>query len=294
MITGPVEKIAGRRRGESGIVLVFLMILILAMLSLAGLVMDIGRVLGVTRQAQNAADVASLAAANQFRTYKSPVQWRKAKKAALTSLKLSQLWGCDADCRSALSAETFYMDDGTLTACDDDLYNTDTGTFGNLTVRLTRGLVCYEGSTRHFVSLEPEQGYCHANAARIELTLADISTTFGQMMGIHDMDTYVTAFAYLTTDAPSCTIPTCASFGITDINVPDPSNCACPCPVNTLGFPACCSTCNAVDCPIPFTEQADPAIDNYMEANTEWDCFDYNNGFGGPSAPNILCPNNCI
>lgn len=262
--------------GERGVVLVFLMVLILAFLSMAALVIDIGRLLGVTRQAQNAADVAVLSATNQFKGGNMPSKWKRAKKAALAGLKSSQLWGCNATCRARLNAETFYFNDatGAVTSCDDTNYQRDTADFGNLRVKLERGVMCYQGGSRHFVSLESEQGYCHANAVRIQLWMTEISTSFGKLLGMTELQTNVTAMAYLNTEIPSCSDPSCASMGISDPAVPNAADCGCPCPPNPLLFPNCCNQsdlinyCSRAAC--PSATHVNQATDGWQPIG--WEC----------------------
>lgn len=240
------------REGERGIVLVLLLVLLVAIIGLAALVIDIGRLLGITRQAQNAADTAVLAAVNQFRGYPTPITWRRAKKAVLASLKASQLWGCDATCKATLSSEQFFFNNaaGSTTTCDDTNYTRDLAEFGNLRVKLERGVICYEGGVRYFVSLEPTQKYCHANAARVEMRISNIPVTFGKILGASTLNSNVTASSYLNSVTPTCDLPTCASYSI-DIagGDLDPWECACPCPAPNA---ACCTSCNNTDCPAPL------------------------------------------
>lgn len=229
-----------------------LMVFIVAMIGVAALVIDIGRILATARAAQNAADTAVLAATNQFRGIPSPLAWKRAKKAVLASLKASPLIGCDTTCRTALDTESFLFNaaGGSTTSCDDSGYTKDSASFGNLSVKLERGVICYEGSPprRYFVSLEPTQKYCHANASRIELSLSAVPTTFGQLLGVTTLDSKVVSSSYLNTSTPTCNVPTCASYGLNvTAGTPDldPWDCACPCP----GSSTCCSTCAPGSCP---------------------------------------------
>ncbi len=224
---------------EKGGVMIFFLFVIIAGVALLGLIVDVGRLLVLQRQLQNAADAGSLAGVLQLRSPYGSVEWAHSKLAVLAIVKQAVLSGLDpaADAAIHSSPETFRLDgplgstDCRPTANDITGYTFECGTRGNLTMRVSRGIWCFEDAPsvrRRWCSVEetvPGSGAANplwlgANSVRVDVRLANIETTFARVFLI-DRINRIGAQA-ISEMGPSP--PTCGVFRCRDLGIPNPDD----------------------------------------------------------------------
>lgn len=218
---------------ERGGVILFFAIMLFAIIALIGLVVDSGRLLVMQRQLQNAADAGSLSGVLMLRPPVLVDNWAKSKLAVLAIVKTANISGLDSAADSSIhqSPETFRLDglanppDCRETANDIVGYEYECGTRGNLTVRVSRGIWCYEAAPsirRRWCSVEqkaagggPNPLWQLANSMRVDVTLRDIETTFAKIFLIDRIaKVSAQAISHLDTPTPSCGVARCADLGI--------------------------------------------------------------------------------
>ena len=223
------------RPRQGGAVVVFFLIFAAAMVALLGLVIDLGRLEFAYREAQNAADAASLAAVNELRGAPPPLppavteqQWRHSKLAVPAALSATGLFGLDSAAAASLDpagdcGTRFAFAAGTTTTPWDYMFGscnntTDTGQAGNLTVKVTRGVQCLDAATHtaSWLSLERSGApCCAANSVRVDVEISGITTFFAGFFGASRFRKMaVSATAQMESYPPDCEKYTCQELRI--------------------------------------------------------------------------------
>ena len=186
---------------------------------------------------QNTADISALSAVRRF---DSTIEgWRDAKKAAISSLKNNSIHG---ELSSVISGIKFT--DGPRNRYDeagvDGARLGTTGTAGDVTVTIERGIVLYRNQEdgHQFISLEPsldddENGpwnsdlppFLYANAVRTTILFDSLDTSFGKLTGVDsvdDLERVGLALVDENLDMPVApfAIPLCQLLLDTDVNNP--------------------------------------------------------------------------
>ncbi len=236
-----------------GAMLPFAVVVLGVIISLVGLALDTTRMLSSIRDAQRAADAASLSGARSLGICQAPAldpeirkqAWRDTKKAILAAISLNGIYNLDSSAKSKLRTATFKFQDTTSPATpgDEPSYNRAAGIGGNLKVTASRGIHCYDqdpvtgGFIRRWYSLEKvigvgePPGYCYANSARVRMEIDSVSATFLRLVGISSIPKIrVESVAYLK-QAKICGTPLCANLGIPDGDPSDPAT-----PRDALGY----------------------------------------------------------
>lgn len=225
-----------RRPPEQGGVLIFFVFVIIAAVALLGLVVDVGRLLMMQRQLQNAADAGSLSGVLLLRPGYSTTDWTQSRLSVLAIVKTAVLNGLDSTAGAALHStpETFRLDGPAnppacyATANDVPGYRFECGNRGNLTIRVSRGIWCFHqvGTkwTRRWCSVEEKSGpgpndahalWQQANSMRVNIDLSNIETTFARIFLIDRINRVgAESISELGPVPALCPGTTCTAYGI--------------------------------------------------------------------------------
>lgn len=221
--------------------MVFLVIMVVALFAIVALAVDLAVLFLSSRQAQRAVDAASLAAVTLFKD-QSPTAslqaWQISKKASLGGFSVNPIHGLNTEASHSLynnqgtmsSGQLFSYQsgDGTGNGNQSTYYVYDlpgykgiTGTSGNLTITMLRGIICYQPSGASFVrrwySLEQPDGvarYCHVNSVRHYLTIKNVATFFGSLVGTSLIPKFKASATSYLLPPNSCGVPLCSDLGV--------------------------------------------------------------------------------
>jgi uncharacterized membrane protein len=231
---------------ERGVVLVFFALSLFSLISIIGLVLDIGRLEVALRSLQHAADAAAIAGTNQLDVAEvgsadeESIRYKDVKLAVLSMLTTGEIIGLNAAAKSALCigqasgcmpSGRFNAPSGTPTSIDWSEYDRDTAEMGNLIVKVERLIYCFAGT-----SLAPErktypldgvaytnQHYCKANAVQVTLVLNNFTTYFARFFGQSEINSLTAkGLSFQRQDIPSgsgiCGSTNCQSIGIANLS----------------------------------------------------------------------------
>lgn len=215
--------------------IVLLLLMVTLLLSVTVLVVDGSRLVWAYRQTQNYADAASLAAVQQLRNPNRVQGWQNAKPAALAVLTRASIPFLNTAAQTAIRDQSLQFRNGAATLNDPTGYQNDSAvaTQGNLSIRLERGVFCYQGNSRAFLSLEAGGGCDSANGVKVDITLSEVPTYFARMLGqAQGGIVKSSATAVLRDTTGSCTSPVCGNYdtNLTTVGVQLPTTCTSPTP----------------------------------------------------------------
>lgn len=174
---------------ERGAFLVLTLLLTVVLISLCALVIDIGRLLLMTRQLQNAADVSALGGADFL--VKQPPDF-KVNSVTKANYEASMITA------GTIIARMMYIGGG-----------------GPVSHTVDRGVYCYNTDILkwEFTSLEGDTDhYCYANAVSVETHMTDIPFTLARVMGFYSLES-LTRDAVAHYRRPVCGAnPTCDQY----------------------------------------------------------------------------------
>jgi uncharacterized membrane protein len=212
------------KKQQLGVVLIFVMICLVALLATISLSVDLGRLFLVARQAQNISDTTSLAAIPDLQK-PDPLTpdcvplngWARVKPVARMSLSQSPIVGV------ASIPDTATFNQGIFTSAGYDLSGMG-GTIissnpagSTMQVEVLRGLICYNDSDpkQYWRGLDDEaENYCIANAIQTTVTVSGIKYFFAPLIGMLESQSVSrTSRSHVRqSGALSCGDPTCANY----------------------------------------------------------------------------------
>jgi Flp pilus assembly protein TadG len=229
-----------RPRSEFGAAIVMFMLLMFVILSVIALVVDICRLETAIKSLQHSADSAALSAAAALSVIDHDVnstdkrearRYANTKKTVLMLLALEEIVGLDSAAKTALRNQTVRFTSGIFTSPDWPGYQRDTASAGNLTIKVTRQLRCMDGTStlpiRRIYELDNAafSAFCRANQVTVALTLSNLGTTFGRLLGMSQFrQITVTANAFMHQRIPDnasaiCESTTCSALSVNFSNV---------------------------------------------------------------------------
>lgn len=217
---GPSQNI---RRPENGAVLVLMLLLTIVFLGVCALVVDLGRMFIVVRELQNDSDASSLAGVNALHKHTagklndlSPYFWQQVKprvRGILESYKiLSTEMVTDENTFSDEPSESSKYD---LPGFKGTVLQTSGSKGSPIWVKVERGIECYQGGTRTWVSLEPyPKRYCLSNAVHVDIKVRNVPFYFAKIFGVLKKDElYRRAVAHIRPAPPgNCFQPLCSEY----------------------------------------------------------------------------------
>lgn len=177
------------RSSERGAFLILTLLLTIVLISFCALVIDIGRLLLMTRQLQNAADVSALGGADYL--VKQPPDY-------LVNSVTKANYEASMITASTIISKIRYI-----------------GGSGAVSHSIDRGVYCFNTDTLRwdFTSLEGDDDhYCYANAVSVETHMTNIPFTLARIMGFYSLES-LTRDAVAHYRRPICGAnPTCNQY----------------------------------------------------------------------------------
>lgn len=209
---------------QLGVILVLMTFLIPVIIFLGSLLLDVGRLFIVVRQAQNIADVISNEGANYLirdpdsaiYPWVHSVNWANIKPVAKALIMSMKIPGA-----VAISGSSSF-NQGNPTAGDYCAYSSDTMTEsnlgaigpGNLTATVQRGLICYIGSKKLSIVLDNDPNlWCLSNYTQTTLQVSGVAAYLGNLLSTPAFGAVSrTAIAHLRPVPDSCEKPNCSDY----------------------------------------------------------------------------------
>ena len=216
---------------EAGSILVLIGVSLIAILGILTLAIDLGRQEVSSRDLQNAADAAALAAVAKLDG--EDTGWRASKRAAVAVLRTFDVLGSEGSLGSGFKLDSGIDDPYEPGGLGETVYGGSQGSSDGLDITIERGVwkrVPGDGLTEEFefLSLEGDAAapFVFSNAVRVRVGVIDVEASFGKAIGQDRIpDTYREATAVGDGTAKAiifpAALPACEALLNTDPNQGD-------------------------------------------------------------------------